>query len=59
MLGAVLVNREIGMLIGYGVAVAAVGVALAIKYLPPSGQERTPGTSKSDRSLTIGCRPVR
>jgi Domain of unknown function (DUF4118) len=33
MLGAVFVNREMGILIGYGVAVAAVGVALAIKYL--------------------------
>ena len=33
MLGAVLVNREMGMLIGYGVAVAAVAVALGVKYL--------------------------
>jgi uncharacterized protein DUF4118 len=33
MLGAVLVNREMRMLIGYGVAVAAVALALAIKYL--------------------------
>ena len=33
MLGAVLVNRELRLLIGYGAAVVAVGVALAIKYL--------------------------
>ena len=33
MLRAVLVNRDIRVLIGYGVAIAAVAVALAIKYL--------------------------
>jgi hypothetical protein len=33
MLGAVLVNREMRVLIGYGVAVLAVALALAIKYL--------------------------
>lgn len=33
MLGAVLVNREMRVLIGYGAAVAAVALALAIKYL--------------------------
>jgi signal transduction histidine kinase len=33
MLRAVLVNREMRVLIGYGVAVAAVALALGIKYL--------------------------
>jgi len=33
MLGAVLVNPQMRTLIGYGVAVAAVALALAIKYL--------------------------
>jgi K+-sensing histidine kinase KdpD len=33
MLRGVLVNRDIHVLIGYGVAVAAVAIALAIKYL--------------------------
>jgi K+-sensing histidine kinase KdpD len=33
MLRAVLVNRDIRLLIGYGVAIAAVALALAIKYL--------------------------
>lgn len=33
MLGAVLVSREIRMLTGYGAAVVAVGVALAVKLL--------------------------
>jgi K+-sensing histidine kinase KdpD len=36
MLRAILVNRDIHALIGYGVAVGAVGLALAIKY-PFSG----------------------
>jgi K+-sensing histidine kinase KdpD len=33
MLRAILVNRDVGTLIGYAVAVAAVALALAIKYL--------------------------